>query len=317
MNKGKNIYPDIPDPYSIEIEVTNYCNAKCVFCSHKDSKRIKGFMDISLFANWISKMVQVRQKSWINKKIKRYEFPKIVFGGLGEALLHPQIFEMINLCKKYGFRTQIITNGLTLTQQKQEKLIESCVDEIAISFHTINPKIFNIITGLSFDLVYNNIKNFFDKCDLLYNKPKVELWRIKPPLGYQQNSKSDEEKYRQFIKKYSWLTVLGPSEPWTRDGAVVNSRCDIVNDDPFGQIWCHKIWFTINLAWNGDVVLCCNDYNRISVDLGNAFSDEWSLEKYNDQKQKIILNREVCPEICKRCRRWKDQEYFEIVDKFI
>lgn len=40
--------------YTIEIEVTNYCNAKCVFCANKQLKRSRGFLRVSEFECFVN-----------------------------------------------------------------------------------------------------------------------------------------------------------------------------------------------------------------------------------------------------------------------
>lgn len=315
MWNEKMEYPENPDAYTIEVEATNYCNAKCVFCAHETSKRSKGYIDTVLFERWMGRMRELQESSWINQKFQVNLFPKVVFGGLGEPLLHPEIDKLIYSCKSNKFRVQVITNGFTLTKDRQEMLINSKVDEVAISFHSLNKEIYEAITGLPFIEVKKNISTFLERCNCLLEseRPQVQMWRIKPPIGYKREVALDEEKYKSFMERYPWVSILGPSEPWSRDGVVQQTLCGEVNDDPMGRIWCHKIWFTINLAWDGQVVLCCNDYNRISTPLGNAFSEKWSIEKYIQKKKEIVLNKEKKPDICKKCRRWKDVEFFQIV----
>lgn len=110
--------------------------------------------------------------------------------------------------------------------------------------------------------------------------------------------------------KIPQTNVLGPSEPWSRDGFVPNSKCKPVKDKFF---WCNKIYFTFNLDWKGNVILCCNDYNRETVKLGNVFSNSFNYSKLFELKEKI-LQKEFIPDICKNCRRWEDNEIFSILD---
>ena len=39
--------------YMIEIEATNFCNAKCVFCANQIIDRKRGFMSVELFKSFI------------------------------------------------------------------------------------------------------------------------------------------------------------------------------------------------------------------------------------------------------------------------
>ena len=61
------------------------------------------------------------------------------------------------------------------------------------------------------------------------------------------------------------------------------------------------------------MILCCNDYNRETVKLGNAFSDSFNYSELFKLKEKI-LKKESVPDICKNCRRWEDNEIFSILE---
>ena len=303
-------YPSVPVPYTIEIELTNFCNAKCVFCSNSISKRKKQFIDTEELYNFLLEQRNKMDDNWFNHIIGKNIFPKVVLGGLGEPLLHKEVFDIIKFCKSIGFRVQLITNGLLLDLNNINNIINSNLDEIAISLHTLNPEIYYNITGL-------NIENVLPKVEMALklfknSKTKVELWRIKPPYYMKQENLDDKIAYTSFVSKYNYISVLGPSEPWSRD-STIESLCERVNDDENGEIWCHKIYFTYNISCNGDIVLCCNDYNRISVNLGNVFEEDCS--NVNKIKMKI-LKRELNPDICSKCRRWKDVEYEQIVKKY-
>ena len=238
--------------------------------------------------------------------IKKY--PRITFCGLGEPLLHPKIEEIIKIAHDNGFYTQLVTNGALLSKEKAQQLVSSHLDEIAISLHSTNSVNYLNTTGLP---LKKTLKSIDCSIDIL-KKIKVSFWRIKHPLKQFQDEKKDEEIYQKTLKKwnFSQINVLGPSEPWSRDGFVPNSRCKPAADKFF---WCNKIYFTFNLDWKGNIILCCNDYNRETVNLGNVFSDSFNYSELFELKKKI-LRKETVPDICKNCRRWEDNEIFSILE---
>lgn len=294
--------------YTIEVEVTNICNAKCVFCANSVLKRPRGFLNVEDFRYFIQKQRELLKDN-IFQKMGTKKYPRITFCGLGEPLLHPKIEEIIKISHDNGFYTQLVTNGALLSKEKAQQLAGSCLDEIAISLHSINPTNYLKITGLEFEKTRKSIDC---SIDTLKKKIKVSFWRIKHPGEEFQDEKKDEEIYQKTLKKWEipQTSVLGPSEPWSRDGFVPNSKCKPVQDKFF---WCNKIYFTFNLDWNGNVILCCNDYNRETVKLGNAFSDSFSYSELFKLKKKI-LQKKIIPDICKNCRRWEDNEIFSILD---
>ena len=293
--------------YTIEVEATNFCNARCEFCNHSDSAREKGFLDVAKFETFLDKMEEVIAENRLFIHGQKNGFlPKIVFGGLGEALIHPDVKELIFACKKRGFYVSLITNGKLLNSDKAKMLIESGIDEIDVSLHTLNEEKEFAITGLHLD--YGEI---CEAVELLRGGGiNVEFWRILSINEHSRDDVEDAQRYEEYVQKCGLTpdNVLGPSLAWSRDGKVADSRCETVQDD---IIWCHKIIFTFNVDWQGNVVLCCNDYCRESVDLGNVFDTSFDFDAYF-KKIGDIADKKAVPEICRSCRRWRDMEYKEI-----
>lgn len=296
--------------YTIEIEVTNYCNASCVFCANNRLKRKKGFIDVHKLYDFLKKHKNQLADNFFKKEGMK-EYPRVTLCGLGDPLLHPNIVEIVKNAHNLGYYTQLVTNGYLLSPELMSRLGDSGLDEIAISLHSLNGINYYQTTKLPLDVVKENIKNC---ASIIKGKNiKLSIWRIYHP-NPQFRDVDDSKDYFEFLKKckLEGTTILGPSEPWYRDGVVPGSLCDEVQDKPF---WCNKILFTFNIDWQGNVILCCNDYNRETVILGNAFSDGFSIQDIIEL-EKSIVRKEYVPEICLYCKRWQDTEIFDILNAY-
>lgn len=294
----------IKSPYLFEIETTNFCNAKCVFCYNNKLKRNRCFIDVEKLEKFVKDVYLENKNNWFYKNIKTKTYPKFVLGGLGEPLLHPKIFEIIKMIKKYGFAVELITNGIKLNEQTALNLIHAKLDFLSISLHSLNPEVYKSITQVDVDVVKNNLNNALTHLD--NSDVKVSLWRVYPPLGLKRDSPEDQQMYDNFVKKHNFYEILGPSEPWERDGVVQNSTCEPVKDKYF---WCHKILYTFNIDCFGNAVICAVDYNRETINIGNVFEDGY---KKCMQNKLDILSSEK-PLICKKCKRWSDGELENIL----
>ncbi len=296
--------------YTIEIEVTNYCNAKCVFCANDALTRKRGYLDVCKFEKFILKQKEIVKDNYFRKN-NILTLPRVTFCGLGDPLIHPEIDKLVGIARENGFYTQVVTNGKMLSCEVLKKMCALGLDEIAISLHSLDEDIYYKITGLRLSEIKNNIK----ECATLIKNHKLRfsIWRIYHP-DKTFRKYNDDKDYVDFMQEcgITSYSILGPSEPWFRDGVVPMSNCQMVNDYPF---WCNKIMFTFNIDWEGNVVLCCNDYNRETVELGNVFDDEFNYEKLFCIKKQII-ERKYIPQICKCCRRWEDNEILDIVEKY-
>jgi radical SAM protein with 4Fe4S-binding SPASM domain len=150
-------------PYHIIVEATTKCNLKCRMCMR--SKRESGIYDadmpFDLYASIISNL--------------KYPTRFVSFVGLGEQLLNPQFFPMIDFAKKKGFEVSLTDNFTLMDKETAHSLINSQIDYLYASFDSVSRVQFEKIrVGASFDTVVENIRSFVEaKKQLKSNKPKV------------------------------------------------------------------------------------------------------------------------------------------------
>ena len=128
------------------IQINTSCNQKCIFCVRPPEitdKQVFKFENIKKRIKEISK----------NPNAKR-----IIFTG-GEPLLYPQLPGLIRYAKKYGFITEIQTNG-TLLHTKISELKKSGLDVINFAFNSHKKDISNKLqrTKSGFERIIKNLK---------------------------------------------------------------------------------------------------------------------------------------------------------------
>lgn len=271
-------YPKSPEPVRLEIEPTNACNSHCIFCPRHEMDRKIGYMNIKKFRDFLDRFKNYREKMWLNKISNSLNYPSITFCGLGEPLLHPEILNFVSESHSRGFKTQVTTNGNLLNEKIVGNLVDSGLDELAISLHSLDPIAYRDLTGLSLDDVLPKITKTLKI--LKYKPVKVEIWRVTSPDGKIPN---DSNKFNEFISKFPNVRILGPTPAWNRGGILPHKFWPLAND---GKIWCEKLYFTSSISWDGRAVLCCCDYFKITVLLGNAWKEDF--ETIQNRKRNIF-----------------------------
>jgi len=285
-----------PNPVRIEFEVTNHCNAKCEFCPRYNIKKY-GMMDFNKYKKFILNFKEIKNDLWINKlkKIKT-DYPIIVFGGYGESLLHPKIFKFIKFAKINKYKTELITNGLLLTEENCKKIYNAGLDKLCISLHTLDPKINKRVTSLKnvIPVITKALKYFDDK------KINIEIWRVSKSNGEEYDKNESTDAYNFFLSPYKKnIVVLGPTPAWNRGGQLKSKYYPIAKD-PGGIIRCQIMFFTLSISFNGDFVLCCCDFSTKN----KLLAKEWNFNFSKVQNQIIKLQKKV-PAMCLKCRRPK------------
>lgn len=128
-----NLFPKLPSlakhpadekrPYRVvQIEVTSRCTTGCVFCPHDAlaGSWVEGDLPLELY----------REKIVPNLDL----FSLVYLQGWGEPMLHPDLWEMLNLAHQNGCNTGFTTNGSLLENKQNNRLIDLGVSMISVSF---------------------------------------------------------------------------------------------------------------------------------------------------------------------------------------
>ncbi len=136
-------------PGFVQIEITTKCNLRCMHCErNQDPARITDAdMPLELFKSIVGQL--------------RYPAQSINLVGLGEPLLNPEVFSMIEFAKKKGFEVSLIDNFTLMNKEKSLALVNSGLDYLYVSFDSVSKKTFEELrTGACFETVVENIKLF-------------------------------------------------------------------------------------------------------------------------------------------------------------
>lgn len=161
---GFRIIPLVADVKKIYVEVTTQCNFSCLTCIRNSWRDELGHMGGETFARLMDNLGELPHLQTVH------------FGGFGEPLSHPGIFEMLKAVKGLGLRTEMITNGSLLSEKFIKELINLGLDVLYVSLDGPDEEEYNQIRqGADFNQVFNNILNL--------NRIKKELGVDNPKLG--------------------------------------------------------------------------------------------------------------------------------------
>jgi MoaA/NifB/PqqE/SkfB family radical SAM enzyme len=110
-------------PFELHLELTNICNAKCVFCPYQFQQRQHEFMTDEVFEKAVSDYVKINGGSVSLTPI------------VGDALIDPKFLERVRYLRKFPEIDRILltTNGILLDQFGIENILNSGLDSISIS----------------------------------------------------------------------------------------------------------------------------------------------------------------------------------------
>ena len=153
----------VPELDWIQIEVSSYCDASCIYCPHTVYRKIwqDHHMPLPAFRRLLSAL------SGINL---------VFLQGWGEPFLNPDFFEMVRLAKGAGCMVGTTTNGMSLDDDKIKQIVESGMDIMAFSLAGVDEGNDSIRRGTRFKTIMNAIETIDrEKARMGASKPSINI----------------------------------------------------------------------------------------------------------------------------------------------
>ena len=125
-----------PLPEIVQIESTNICNARCVFCPRDDMERRQGIMDMALFRK-------------VADECAALGIEHVRMHNYGEPFVDRQLVEKVRYAKQAGIpQVGMISNGSLITETAAKGMIDAGLDAINISVDASGKETFEkTVTG--------------------------------------------------------------------------------------------------------------------------------------------------------------------------
>lgn len=249
-------------PRYIDVELTNLCNFKCCFCptGTKSMQRVKGFMSDAVVDALID-------------NVAKYNIPGVRFIRWGEPTMHPKYIEIIERVKKTGALVHINTNGSLLNEEQIKRLIDVKLDSIKFSFQGADEGTYNEMReGGDYNRLLEIVRRMYD---LRGGKPypyiQISTTLTGETAQQVENFKSDVGGYCDYYNiGYTKLNHLNVDD-MNIDGAEKEKIRKLQEHERIHHVYsevCPEAFDKLSINWNGDVTLCCADYDGYLV-VGN------------------------------------------------
>ena len=316
----------------VQLDPNGLCNAKCWFCPiayEGNPKEAQENMSLEMMED-ILKQLDAGRGDFVKKDMKH-----ITPYNFNEVLLYPHFEEMLELFKKYGFIMPISTNGVNLTKSKIDiiKKHSDVVSIILLNVPSAFPEDWAKQTGFNvklFNKVLSNIRYAIDQFKDLKSKPKIkfifnhidekaigefgyiELMENSPITDLEIKSGSSEKTIKEFqrifpeISKIENHEVLDRLGFLDRIGIFTNAKyvTENLKKNKTKIIGCHfdgdsQTENVLHINANGDVHLCCQDFNFESVYMN--VKNATLKEIWHSQQRRDAIN-EAYNTFCKDCQ---------------
>lgn len=286
-------------PISVSFGPSSYCNLKCNFCVHglKEKPFVQHMMELSVF-----EQAAMSLKNFPNK------IKNVVFSLVGEPTMNPDLPGMIACLKRLGVAEEItmFTNGILLTPELGEKLIDSGLTRLRVSIEGVSDERYEELCGVKvqYQKIVENVAAFY-----AYKSKKCpeQVSVFVKTFDQSLPGKEDQDKFfRDFdniCDQISIETIAPLRQEVDYHEQNITTEKNVFNQATGRVDVCTQPFYAMYVHSTGDVSPCCVDLSNIVI--GNVRTEGldaiWKGEKLRAfQKQQLSRKRYRHP-VCKTC----------------
>lgn len=279
-----------PGPPRVQIQTKAGCNGRCVFCPNGaiiEAGLEQGTMSQDLFEKVIEDLAAVPPR-------------RIGLYLMNEPLIDQRMPDLVRHTKQRipSAKTQIITNGVYLTPEKAEALVDAGLNQLKVSLQSLDPAKNEELMGYSSERVIGNCV----KTQEIIRKRRPKDLEFRVSMVVTRVNMDEIEQARAFWKGHGIRFVTSALE--NRGGNI--AQANDLNPHAMRPLnGCIRPSRDFMVLFNGDVPLCCVDWWR-TVIMGNAakqsVSEIWRGEAFQSVRAALRGERPgVLPAICANC----------------
>lgn len=255
-------------PSLIDIELTNNCNYKCIFCRTRQMTRNRGFIELTVI------------KKIVDEIIQRGRCTGIRFIRWGEPTLHPDFDNACKIVTEAGIPLHVTTNGHNYYNAL------STVDSVIFSMQGATEEEYEC-----------------QRKEAQYHKLIDSLLRLikergenEKPFIQVSSTMTDRDKPEEIATFRETMERLA-------DRVVIGRTIDYQpNRD---QTTCKDLFYRLAVDWDGTVSACCADYDKL-LSLGNleeGINNLWRSETLKAYRMLHLLGKRTSLGLCRECKK--------------
>src|SRR5262245_3858012 len=270
-------------PIEITLESTAKCNLYCPMCPRHIYTFDNENMDLELYRKIVQDCKDYVEFIWPY--------------GIGEPMIHPNIFEMIRITRDAGIRTGMSTNATLLDDSRADLLLDSGLDYVILAFDGATKATYEKYRiGATFEKTRENIVNLLSK----------KLARKSPMYVVMQMVllKDNAHEIQAYRKLWS---IPGVDEVrFKRDEIQIEgSKIPDVEFQTQRRNPCHLLWRGPSyVRYDGLAYPCCYMYDEPAV--GNlkkqSLMQVWNSEAMIKLREAHIKGDLSAYPICQTCQ---------------
>lgn len=265
-----------PFPKNAMVELSNFCNHSCIFCTNPRMVRKKGFLNIETYKRFVNEAVPLG-------------LTDLGLYTTGEPFVSKNLDEFVSIAKNAGVKyIYLTTNGALATPDRSKAVIDAGLSSIKFSINGGTRETYKGIHGKDdFEKVLDNLRFIAN-----YRKEKQLDLKILAVCVVTKFVREEKEVLKRTLMDLVDELVffdVGPQAGQSREQLEEIGGMDNVQVYKEEVKPCGMLWNRVHLTWEGYLTLCCVDYE-----------DVLSYADFNKESLESTWNNQVIQEMRKR-----------------
>lgn len=282
-NKNFSKHPQFPNR-NLLIEITNYCNNRCLFCANRKMTRKKDFIEPKIVDKVLRECYELGTR-------------EVGFYATGEPLINNKLEDYILLAKNIGYEyVYLTTNGILANKERVDKLFQNGLDSLKFSINSIDKNTYKIIHGTdNFNVVLKNLENAYNLKKEKYINRKISVSYIMTKYSFEE-----EENIKIFFKNISDEVVVDMAR---NQGGLIKEIDYLIDNVKNIKAPCYYVFNSINITCEGYITACCMDFQNYLAyaDISKTTIKEAWNSKLITELRRMHLCNNVKSTICDNC----------------
>jgi radical SAM protein with 4Fe4S-binding SPASM domain len=276
----------------VNIEISNICNLQCSFCPPVE--REKKMMSLEMFQKVIEQVAPLTDQ--------------VTLHLMGDPLVHPKLSEFIQICSRHQTPVFFVTNGVLMSEIKEDILLDPIVRQVNFSLHSFHDNFGDKDPTIYLDKIFRFVKRAFEQRPDLY--VNFRLWNLNEPLGSGVQNRSMLDR----IAEHFQVTLKDNVDVQKNKSIKILNRLYLHFDTEF--TWpaldlpslgdrgtCYGLSSHFGVLADGTVVPCCLDKEG-KIPLGNVETESILSILENTRSRSILSgfkSNRLIETLCQKC----------------
>ena len=297
-------------PQTVHVDLANGCNTNCVTC-----------WDHSPLLN------EARSNAWKRKRVALEDFSAlaadlagmnsveaVILSGMGDPFVNPDIYNIIEISKSYGWHVTVLTNALLADA---ERVLNLDVDMMLISINGVSPESY---TAFHPNLSARDFEHLLQLLDTFAESGK----RFKHVQVINRDTAHEVPEMVRFAARYAArhvtykLASLGRGtesciitteqrarlqNEWIPEAEAeaqrlgVETNLDVFASQvatggfataPIKEVGCFMGWTYARVTVEGKILFCCSTEVEVGDLARGTFSEQWFGESWNETRARLM-----------------------------